>query len=133
MEKVRFHAHAVGIDWIDDEILAIVFADDADDPSVYVELQRSFEEPDDEDRALGMDTYCLSTASGATTYGGIDTFIIRDGQCMIDLSAAAADEIGIRQYHIDLSLAAHDIPIIYDHIRQLFHNAPSAPQSLILE
>ncbi len=67
MEKIHFLARAVGIDWLDDDILAIVFADDPEEPAEYLELQRSFAEPDEQDLVLGMDTYCLSTAAGATT------------------------------------------------------------------
>ncbi|MBM7845152.1 Imm10 family immunity protein [Herpetosiphon giganteus] len=132
MEKIHFLARAVGIDWIDDDILAIVFADDPEEPAEYLELQRSFAEPDEQDLALGMDTYCLSTAAGATTYGGITSFVIRDNQCTIDLAPSAAAEIGIAQYQIELSLVADDRPILYEHIRQLFQAAPSAPQTLLL-
>lgn len=131
MEKIHFLARAVGIDWLDD-ILAIVFADDPEEPSEYLELQRSFEEPDEQDQALGMDTYCLSTSAGATTYGGITSFVIRATQCTIDLAPSAAAEIGIAQYQIELDLAADDRPILYAHIRQLFQAAPSAPQTLLL-
>ncbi|XSG77256.1 Imm10 family immunity protein [Herpetosiphon llansteffanensis] len=133
MEKIHFLAQAVGIDWIDDDILAIVFADDPEEPDDYLELQRSFAEPDEQDIALGMDTYCISTAAGATTYGGITSFVIRGNQCTIDLAASAAAEIGIAQYQIELNLTADDRPMLYEHIRQLFQAAPSAPQTLLLE
>lgn len=54
-----------------------------------IELQRTCS-PDEQDRALGQDTYCLVTESGATHYGGIDHWAVEEGRPRLSLSTDAA-------------------------------------------
>jgi len=58
------------------------------------ELQRSIEF-DDQDRAVGMDTYCVCMPWGATHYGGIGSWREHDGVLEISFTEEAAKALGM--------------------------------------
>ena len=72
----------------------VVFAEHLDDSGRRIELQRALS-PDEQDRALGQDTYCVVTESGATHYGGIDRWAVQDGEVQLSLSTEAAAALGL--------------------------------------
>ncbi|GGR12689.1 Imm10 family immunity protein [Deinococcus ruber] len=67
---VRFNARAVSTLNLDDlNTFLIALADDADEPTCTLELQKALEvDVDDPD----SDTYCLVMNGAGTSYGGID-------------------------------------------------------------
>ena len=52
---------------------------------------------DEQDVALGQDTYSISTASGATVYGGIMRSVLDERLLTIELTAEAAGALGTTQ------------------------------------
>lgn len=61
-----------------------------DEPSVdTLEVQRSLLF-DEWDMAAGMNTYCLVRSTGATHYGGVESWAVRDGMLTLNLSEEAA-------------------------------------------
>lgn len=59
-----------------------------------IELSRSIL-VDDQDRRLGLDTYSITTSTGATHYGGITSCVLIDRTLRIDIDADASNELGI--------------------------------------
>ena len=50
---------------------------------------------DEQDVALGMDTYCVCLSSGPAVYGGVEAWSAHDGEIRLRLSEEAASELGI--------------------------------------
>lgn len=67
----------------------VVLTEHLDGSGRRIELQRTCS-PDEQDRALGQDTYCLVTESGATHYGGVDHWAAEEGRLRRSPSTAAA-------------------------------------------
>jgi len=109
----------------------IALADRADSPGHYLELQRSIEE-DEQDAALGMDTYCIVTASGATHYGGIISCILSDDSLELEFSEAAEAKLGIKGYKISLALSTSDKALLRSGLQKLFDQDRDASQHLSL-
>ena len=57
----------------------------------FFAVQRAFTF-DNQDRALGMDTYCLVRGE-ATHYGGLDAYELTDSRLQLRFGAAAADAL----------------------------------------
>ena len=56
----------------------------------------------DQDRRLGMATYCIVAASG-TAYGGIVSCTLRDKTLEIDLNRATAKQLGVNGFNIEIA------------------------------
>lgn len=104
-----FAAHAATY-WRDSElkIEVVVLAEHLDGSGQRIELQRALSF-DDQDGALGQDTYCLVTDSGATHYGGIDRWAVEESELRLYLSAEAATAL-----KLDTELSIH-LPADADH------------------
>jgi len=104
-----FIAGAVGIEELPDvNSFVVVLAEQADGSGARLELQRalSFNE---QDRKLGMDTYCLCVTSGATHYGGVTSWSVRERRLELALTDDAAATLGtgpsiVVRLPIDVSL-----------------------------
>ena len=86
---------------------------------------------DEQDVALGQDTYSISTASGATVYSGITRCVIKDRVLTLDFSAEAADSLGIThtcQFPLELDLGS--IERLREGLRRLFGDESSASLEL---
>lgn len=76
--------------WLEDRDLNYaMLAFEDEDSGDFFAVQRSFTF-DDQDRELGMDTYCL-VRGDATHYGGLESFEVADTQVRLQLDSAAAD------------------------------------------
>jgi hypothetical protein len=92
---IEFDAYAAA--FLRDEDLeaeVLVIAEHEDGSGHRVELQRAFVFTA-EDRRLGMDTYCIVDETGATHYGGVDSWSLEDGLLEIRLSPETAQDLGI--------------------------------------
>jgi hypothetical protein len=58
---------------------------------------------DDQDRNLGMDTYCVSDERGATSYGCVVSWVIADHVLHLVLTARGAASLGVPE-HLTLPL-----------------------------
>ena len=82
--------------WRDSDLSTevVVLAEHLDGSGRRIELQRTCS-PDEQDRALGLHTYCLVTESGTTHYGGIDPWAVKEGRLRLSLSTEAATALGL--------------------------------------
>ncbi|MER6447604.1 Imm10 family immunity protein [Streptomyces venezuelae] len=77
-----------------DEVVEAGFSEGADGAGFVLSVQRTAYEPDDQDVALGMDTYCL-VSGGRSHYGGM-LRARRDGDSLqLNFSPAASSSLGI--------------------------------------
>jgi hypothetical protein len=73
----------------------VVLAEDPDgDSGPRLEISRSLVHSP-QDRALGLDTYCLSTQTGATVYGGVVSYRIEDETLTMRLDPRAQEILGV--------------------------------------
>lgn len=85
----------VELGWVEDlednyRVLIIMDATSGD----TLELQRSIHD-DDQDRALGMDTYCLVHDGAASHYGGLKSWSVEAGTLTLRLTWRAARVLGM--------------------------------------
>lgn len=59
-----------------------------------LEMQRSLSS-DEQDRRLGLDTYCLCTEDGATHYGGVTSWSLTPGSLEIRIDAEAEEAFAV--------------------------------------
>jgi hypothetical protein len=96
-------------------LYVVAFADSPSDPSRYLLLQRS-SEPDEQDIALGHDTYHIEWCDhGRSTYGGIEAFFLGAGSAqMIFTPQAGAALGGLEELSVSFRLSAEE----YESLRQ---------------
>nr|BFD41431.1 hypothetical protein FFPRI1PSEUD_29300 [Pseudomonas sp. FFPRI_1] len=76
--------------YTEDEVSILGLADDPAEPGQYLLLQRA-QECDEQDRALGMDTYYVELGGqGLAGYGGIDRVQLAPGHLTLQFSQALA-------------------------------------------
>src|SRR5688572_30595411 len=98
----RFKAHRLAAEEFSDAGTFVVVLAEGTSEGARLEIQQSFEF-DDQDRALGQDTYCLANEAGATHYGGVKRWSL-DGRALhIELERGAAEALSFdRQIFIEL-------------------------------
>jgi hypothetical protein len=75
------------------ETFTVVMAESPDGEGERLEFHKA-DSFDEQDRMLGMDTYCLCTESG-TTYGGVVSWTLSHDSLEVRLDQKAASDLGI--------------------------------------
>jgi len=89
---------------------------------------------DEQDRALGLDTYDITVGDGSRIYGGLES-LVRDGDVIkVRISAEAASTLGLPE---EFRIALHELPEdekaqVSPGLRRLFELAGHAPAELVL-
>lgn len=91
----------------EDEDAFVVSLEETEDEGRALFIMSDLEEPGDEEIRTGMDTYCLVNQDDVTFYGGVERVALDDLHLEIDLTAAAAEALGLPQ-HLALGLAVDD-------------------------
>jgi len=126
----EFTAHACAVQAIEDlNIVLIALADRAMEPTCSVELQRSLE-PDAQDAARAMDTYCIVTDRSAVCYGGIVACVLSASTLTLRLSPEARAALGVEEYRIVLALTNEEQTTLRVGLVRLFADDPHAPEEL---
>jgi hypothetical protein len=73
---------------------AVILTEDADGDGLRLELQRGLKYTE-QDRRLGLDTYCLVTHTGATVYGGVRSYTLEGSSLTMRLEPIAYDTLGV--------------------------------------
>jgi hypothetical protein len=89
---------------------------------------------DEQDRAHGMDTYDLSVGDGSSTYGGIESLVLRGDTLHVRLTPQAASDLGLPQeFRIGLQeLTEEQKASVPGAFRRLFEIAGREPAELSL-
>lgn len=91
-----FTINVVGIDGLpgDMEGILVGIAEDLRDEDNTFFFSRGYK-PTEQDRRLGLATYCLSLTSGWTAYGGVISCTIDDGALNLLLTPETANKLGV--------------------------------------
>lgn len=84
------------------QMLGLAESPDGDGRSLVIQRALEF---DEQDRELGMDTYCLVDETALTHYGGVASAVIDDGVLRLALDDMAAQEFGQAELVIALGPA----------------------------
>jgi hypothetical protein len=68
-------------------------------------FQASLGPPDEQDAALGMDTYCVMAENQATAYGCIEELTIDDGEMHVVVRRDSMAHLGLSDPAVDVRLA----------------------------
>ena len=114
-------ARAAGAsEFVDLNAFVVVVAENPDGTGWRLEVLRALEF-DEQDVALGMDTYCLCTADGAAHYGGVIRWQVLDGVFGMELGEAAARDLQLpRSLRIRLEVSESDARVVEDGLRRAF-------------
>ncbi|GAA2197190.1 hypothetical protein GCM10009849_05200 [Sinomonas flava] len=96
-ERTPFINRVRAVGYVRDEDMAfeaLVLADEVKNPRWSLEFQRPLD-PDDQDRILGLDTYCLVFPSGETAYQCLARVQISKAKLRLVLTEEAAARLGL--------------------------------------
>ncbi len=128
-----FGVRAVGVeDPSEDGVVIVGLAEypDGDGQNLIFQLGLEF---DEQDVALGMDTYCLSVETGATFYGGVTSCVL-DGDLLtigLDAEAAATLRTG-EECRLRLMVPPESIALVAEVLRKVLTGGGATPTRLIL-
>jgi hypothetical protein len=95
MEHLHFIATAVAAEEVPDlNAYCVILAENPDGTGRRLELHRGLEY-DEQDRQLRQDTYSVTTERGATHYGGVVAWSLRDDILRLRLDAQARRVLGL--------------------------------------
>lgn len=86
--------------------LDVGFSEDRDNGR-SLSFQRGLEDVDEDDAAMGLDSYCVTTDAGRTVYGGVEEAELGDGVLRLRLAADKAASLRVDP-NIELELALED-------------------------
>lgn len=131
---VGFTVRYVDIEELPDvETLAVGLteAEDGNGPSLLFSIPTL--PYDEQDRALGQDTYCVVSETGATVYGGLSACVLRDDVLILGFTAIAATALDLpRMLQLPLHVDAAAIAELRDGLRRVFSRTATPPATLIL-
>ena len=80
--------------WRDEALTGAALAENAASSGWNLIFQRA-RRFDEQDRSLGIDTYCLSNEAGLTSYGGISDWSIAGTELVLALDEKVSGELGL--------------------------------------
>ena len=125
-----FIVRHIAVEESEDLNALVVGLSDMPDGSDNVLMLQKGLEFDEQDRALEMDTYSISTASGATFYGGIASCILQDDLLTLTLTPEAADTLGATQTcEFQLEIDPDSVARLREGLRQILADeSPMSPE-----
>lgn len=127
---LSYVAHACSVARLDDlNTFLVIIADRSDSPRTTIELQCAIE-ADDQDRALGMDTYGIVLSSGATHYGGITRCSLAKRRLILAFSEEAEAALGFSGVDITLELPDAEVEALRQGLVHIFARRKDAPPVL---
>jgi hypothetical protein len=109
MPPVAFDVRAVFVGEVEDvDTFMVALGDDEHESREWIELQRALFE-DEQDEALGLDTYCLVRSGGPTVYGGVESCVLTQHSLHLRFDDESTKVLGTQSYALSLHLtdAAH--------------------------
>ncbi len=88
--------------------------------------------PDEQDRALGMDTYCVCNEAGATVYGGVTSCILEGDLLRLSFTPEAAESLAVgEECRLQLQVDRQSIKRLREGLRRVL-DADSAGLSRVI-
>jgi hypothetical protein len=96
----------------------------------WVELQIGTEEPGEQEKELGMDTYCIYLSWGGTHYGGVTKYEVNDDALTLHFDAVAQRELRARGgVRFELQVDAKSKTVLRRAVRKIFKGVPHGPEA----
>jgi hypothetical protein len=106
---------------------AVIMAEETDGSGNRIELQRALEF-DEQDYALGQDTYCTYLDDGACEYGGIRKCVLNHNELLLEFSAETALTLGLdEQVVVQLEVDPKSLDEIRGGIVRIFQGDREPP------
>jgi len=106
----------------DDETLWVALGENQDSSGRAIVFQRA-RYFDEQDRALGMDTYCISDAMGATVYGGVLRYRLDENILTLHLTPETATVLAMNNpYRCALQTTPAMIAQLRFGLRRVLHD-----------
>jgi hypothetical protein len=94
----EFEVRRIAVEELRDlDTYVVGIAENADGSGDALLLQTALTVITEQDRALDMDTYCISTAWGATVCGGVTACALQDDLLTLEFDPPTAETLGISQ------------------------------------
>ncbi|MES9537913.1 Imm10 family immunity protein [Actinomadura sp. NPDC000600] len=107
-----FTARAVGAEtYEDDECFIAGVAEHEDGSGRQLTFMCSLYEPEDQDIATGMDSYCLVTPGQGTAYGGVREAVLKDRVLRIVVDPSNLEALGLNDSEIEVILDVEETQI----------------------
>lgn len=117
--SVNFHANCVAIEDMEDSWL-VGFADDKFDTRDYLMLQRAFED-DEQDVALGMDTYHVERNDQRWSgYGGIAAFDLKRDRVKVRFTENGGATMGTTELEVSFQIDEEEYSKLRDRLGKIF-------------
>jgi hypothetical protein len=118
----EFTAHFVAAMTLEDlDTFVCVLAEREDGQGPRLELQRGLSADDEQDRGLGMDTYCLCTETQACHYGGVLSYELKEKTLLIHLDAEASQALDVDEgFAIRLEISAEYLQALAESLPKVF-------------
>ena len=104
----EFTAHIVSAEFDENDVLVIAFGELIDDEPRYYFMIQGMMEEDEQDRALGLDTYYIMREDPNTdylgTYGGIHQIELSATRLDVTLDKVGKKALGVSQIKIDYAI-----------------------------
>lgn len=102
---IRFVARAAGVDEEPDyEYLSAGVSENVDGSGFVLIFQCGLDEPDEQDVALGMDSYCLITADEGTAYGCVTEVVLTSSLLRVVVRPDALESLELDDTEIEATL-----------------------------
>lgn len=117
---------------IEDQVIVVALSEEQDGTGRVLLFQRALAF-DEQDVAMGMDTYCLSDEEGTAVYGGVTSCILAQDVLTLRLAPEAAATLAMGSpcrlhLHVDPSAIGQ----LREGLRRVLMGGHSAPDTLLL-
>ncbi|NUQ76263.1 MAG: hypothetical protein HUU21_22210 [Polyangiaceae bacterium] len=114
-----FEVMAASADIFEDlNAFIVCLAEEEDGSGRRLEIQQALSF-DEQDRRNGMDTYCLSNESGASHYGGVQSWALTNGVLRVDLDVSASNSLGVAGYEVVLRVPPPEIQKVMEGLHRI--------------
>jgi len=105
---IRFSAAAGGAEQspeTEDGWFEVGVSENSDGTGRVLVFQCLLEEPDEQNRRLGMDTYCVSNESGGSTYAGVEAVEADSARLRVIFTDTAAEELELADKEVEVDVS----------------------------
>lgn len=131
---IRFVARAAGVDEEPDyEYFSAGVSENSDGTGFVLLFLCGLDEPDEQDVALGMDSYCVVTADEGTAYGCVTEVVLADNVLRMVVRPEALEPLGLDDPEIEavLDVDQESVDRLRDGLRLVLNYGRSSARPVI--
>ncbi|PIB05723.1 MULTISPECIES: Imm10 family immunity protein [Streptomyces] len=105
---------------VPDSCFIVGIAEDEYGEGRYLTLQSGLEEPGEQERRLGLDSYCVVNETGGVHYGGIESVALSADQISFRFTSEAVGALSLPDQEMTLDIApGSDVQNLRDGLRRV--------------